>query len=120
MEHRCSIRKRLAIRVLFYKHGLPVQSGLSRDLGLGGVFVETRPWQWQKNECLEIEFIGSRGCKIRLRALVVHQREQGVGLMFDALDDAQRRGLRDILFDEDRMAAFVLSPPVENPGRQVA
>ena len=106
MEHRCSIRKPIAIRVLFYKHGLPVQSGLSRDLGLGGVFVETDSCRWQKNECLDVEFISSRGAKFRLPALVVHQREQGVGLMFDQLEDGQRKRLRDILFSKNQGDTF--------------
>lgn len=98
MEHRCSIRKPLGIRVLIYKHGLPVQSGLSRNLSLGGVFVETGTYCWRRNECLEVEFAAAGGCGFRLPALVVHQRQGGVGLMFDALDADQRHRLRRLLF----------------------
>jgi len=98
MEHRCSIRKPVAVRVLIYKHGLPVQSGLSRDLGMGGVFVVTGAYNWRRNEYLEIEFAAINGVKLRLPALVVHQREKGVGLMFDTITDAQRQQLRAILF----------------------
>ncbi len=120
MEHRCSIRKQMAVRVLFYKHGLPVQSGLSRDLGLGGVFVETDPQLWQKNECLDVEFISNRGAKLRLPALVIHQREQGVGLMFDQLAEDQRKILRDLLFSANRAEAFRIAQPQSTRDHQVA
>lgn len=120
MEHRCSIRKSIAIRVLFYKHGLPVQSGLSRDLGLGGVFVETGAFQWQRNECLDVEFISNRGAKLRLPALVIHQREQGVGLMFDKLEAGQRKILREILFSSQQAKSFQIPKPQPVSGLHVA
>jgi hypothetical protein len=120
MEHRCSIRKQIAIRVLFYKHGLPVQSGLSRDLGLGGVFVETGAFRWQKNECLDVEFISSRGAKFCLPVLVVHQQEKGVGLMFDQLEAGQRKILREILFSSNQAGSFHVPQTQVSSGRQVA
>ncbi|MEE9421648.1 MAG: PilZ domain-containing protein [Gammaproteobacteria bacterium] len=120
MEHRCSIRKQIAIRVLFYKHGLPVQSGQSRDLGLGGVFIETDPYRWHKNECIDVEFISTCGAKLRLPALVVHQRKQGVGLMFDAVEAEQRKVLRDILFNTKLTDAFRIPQIQVNNSCQVA
>ncbi len=121
MEHRYSIRKKLAIRVLFYKHGVPVQSGQSLDLCLGGIFVETRPFQWHKNECLDIELVSRRGVKLRLPALVVHQREKGIGLMFDAISKEQRKQLRDILFNAAQTALFALNTnDIEYAHQQVA
>lgn len=120
MEHRCSIRKHIAIRVLFYKHGLPVLSGLSRDLGLGGLYVETGPFQWHKNECVDVELISSRGAKLRLPVLVVHQRLQGVGLMFDGLEAGQRKMIRDILFSSKQAESFRIPQPQVASSQQVA
>lgn len=99
MEHRCSIRKSLELQVLLYKHGLPVQSGITRDLGLGGVFIQAGAYQWRKNELLEIEFLSADGSPaMRLRGVVVHLRGDGVGLMFDSVSGEQRRQLRAWLF----------------------
>jgi len=100
MEHRCSVRKPVESQVLLYKHGLPIQNGRIRDLGLGGMFVETGARSWRKNESLEIEFPGGPGQTVlRLSAVVVHYSSTGVGLMFDAVSGAQRHVLRGLLFD---------------------
>ncbi|NIA01193.1 MAG: hypothetical protein GWP13_00235 [Planctomycetia bacterium] len=106
MEHRCSVRKPVELQLLLYKHGLPIQRGVSRDLGLGGMFVETGTRTWRKNENLEIEFLGENGqSAIRLSALVVHHSSAGVGLMFNAVSNEQRRVLRGSLFNNAEAAA---------------
>ena len=52
MEHRCSVRKPFEFQLLIYKNGLPVQSSVSRNLGLGGVYLNAGSSKWRKNECL--------------------------------------------------------------------
>ena len=99
MEHRCSVRKPIEFQLLLYKHGLPMQSGISRNLGLGGMFINTGTYQWRKNEFLEVEILSGDGSpRIRLPAVVVHHSERGAGLMFDAVSHEQRRQLREWLF----------------------
>lgn len=101
MEHRCSVRKPLGFQLLLYKHGVPIQSGVCRNLGLGGLFIETGTREWRKNEYLEVEILGSNGLpSMRLPAVVVHFNDDGAGLMFDAVTGAQRRRLRDWLFEK--------------------
>ena len=80
MEHRCSVRKPYEFQLLIYKNGLPVQSSVSRNLGLGGVFIKAGTSAWRKNECLEVEFLGCGKAGMRLPAVVVHQSARGVGL----------------------------------------
>ncbi|MGD2075910.1 MAG: PilZ domain-containing protein [Gammaproteobacteria bacterium] len=104
MEHRCSARKPFRFQLLIYKNGLPVQSGVSRDLGLGGVYVEVGGCEWRKHECLEIEFLDAGRAGMRLPAVVVHQSAQGVGLMFDGISGEQRRALRVMLFANESEA----------------
>ena len=103
MEHRCSVRKPIEFQLLLYKHGLPVQTGFCRNLGLGGLFIETGSCEWRKNEFLEVEIIACNGKPVmRLPAAVVHYSERGAGLMFDAVSSEQRRILRGWLFSGRR------------------
>jgi hypothetical protein len=105
MEHRCSVRKSLGFQLLLYKHGLPVQSGTCINLGLGGMLVDTGDRQWRKNEYLEVEILGRAGDPaMRLPAVVVHQTPRGVGMMFDAVTNEQRRTLRAWLFSRAEQA----------------
>ena len=108
MEHRCSVRKPLTCQLLLYNNGLPVQSGVSRDLGLGGVFVEAGSCAWRKNQRLEIELLDCGEAGMRFPAVVVHQSERGVGLMFDGLSGEQRRALRVLLFSNEKGEAAAL------------
>ncbi len=103
MEHRCSVRKPMELQLMLYKHGLPVQSAVSRNLGLGGMLIDTGTTTWRNNEFLEVEFIGDDGSPgMRVPAVVVHQSGRGTGLMFDGIDGEQRRRLRVWLFNRDR------------------
>lgn len=115
MEHRCSVRKSLEFQLLLYKHGLPVQSGVCRNLGLGGLFIETGDREWRKSESVEVEILGHDGLPaIRLSAVVAHHNKQGAGLMFHAVTNEQRARLRGWLFAKQ--------PPAKTPAitREVA
>ena len=99
MEHRCSVRKPIELQLLLYKHGLPVNIGVCRNLGFGGLFIETGSYDWQKNEVLEVEIKGSnRKPAVRLPVMAVHHSDQGAGLVFDTVSRRQRRILRSWLF----------------------
>lgn len=99
MEHRCSVRKSIEFQLLLYKHGLPVQSGTCCNMGLGGMLIDTGDRLWRKNEYLEVEILDRSGVSaMRLQAVVVHQNQQKVGVMFEAVTSEQRRTLRAWLF----------------------
>ncbi len=92
MEHRCSVRKRVEFQLLLYRQGLPGQSAVSRDLGQGGMFINTGACGWRKNEYLEIEFLGVGGQpELKLPAMVIHHSRRGTGVEFDTVSDEQRR-----------------------------
>ena len=99
MEHRCSVRKPIELQLLMYRHGLPVQMGRCRNLGHGGLFIETRGYQWRKKDYLVVEIIGKKGQPlVRLPAMVVHRSSRGAGLVFGTLSPEQGRCLRGWLF----------------------
>lgn len=110
MEHRCSVRKPFRHQVLLYKNGIPVQAGMCRDLGLGGVFVESTGHHWRKHERLHIELRGADRKLMRLPAVVVHYSPDGAGLMFDALSNEQRRALRALVAKLDTALSASLPP----------
>jgi PilZ domain len=115
MEHRCSVRKVIGFQLLLYKHGLPIQSGTCINMGLGGMLIDTGDRQWRKNEYLEVEILGQAGdAAMRLPAVVVHQTPMGVGVMFDAVTNEQRRTLRAWLFgrSEQKSAATEIARAV--------
>lgn len=115
MEHRCSVRKPIEFQLLLYKHGLPIQSGVCRNLGLGGMFIDTGSREWRKNEYLEVEILGRDGNpSMRLPAVVVHHTAEGAGVMFDSVTNEQRRQLRTWLFEKH------LQPPAPSKKRAVA
>ncbi len=99
MEHRCSVRKAVEFQLLLYRQGLPVQSALSRDLGLGGMCIQTGACDWRRNERLEIEILGPGGQPVmKLPAVVVHHSLRGTGVEFDTVSAEQRRTLRSWLY----------------------
>lgn len=99
MEHRCSVRKSIEFQLLMYKHGLPMQIGVCRNLALGGLFIETSGYQWRNKDYLEVEIIGNNGQPlVRLPAMVVHRSRRGAGLVFGTLSNEQRHILRGRLF----------------------
>lgn len=107
MEHRCSLRKPLALHTLVYKHGLPVQAGASRDISFGGMFVENKGHIWRKNEMLEVEFsiCADPSIRMKINCIVVHYNEHGAGLIFEAVTSQQHKQLQAWLFGKDGVLA---------------
>ena len=88
MEHRWSKRFDVNVDVSLYHRGEPVIECATSDAGTGGIFINHVPQTVEKNTFLEVEFKeGSnlrykRARVFRLRALVMHSSNKGVGLMF--------------------------------------
>jgi len=85
-ERRWSARRREAIPVRLYQDGLLLSEGVSRDLGLEGMFVYADSPLLTQHMLLELELALRAERLYRLQALVVHADPQGVGLMFVSSD----------------------------------
>jgi hypothetical protein len=112
MEHRYATRMPLRVHVLIYRQGLPVQAGRTRDISLEGAFVETRQFDCRKFDCLDVEFLplGQAGCeRFRVKAMVIHRGDEGVGFEFAALEPGSEQSLRNCL--------RVLQPPEPIPAQ---
>ena len=101
MEHRWSLRTPVALEVDLIYESASELSCKTRDIGLGGVFLEgdtaTMP---PKNANVELNFIlnsGETTTKHKIKARVVRTADDGIGLMFRDFDVGAFRSLQEVL-----------------------
>ena len=108
MDSRSSMRRRLALRVVLGYPKLGMVSGCTRDLGLGGLFVDTGRVTLPRDAVVRV-YLHLPGPEAEhfcvADARVVHSRGGGAGLAFHRLDDASRSALNEMMapgkaFDE--------------------
>lgn len=117
MEFRSNERKPLALHVVISYPGLGLVCGRTRDVSLGGMFVETGqvilPRNQQVGLCFHLSMSGDDLLCVA-DARVVHNGTYGVGLGFRQMEKRIYEALRELL---GRPAAEV---PIDTarPGRQ--
>ncbi len=93
MEHRCNVRRPVSLDAVVESRALGRIPCRVRNIGLGGVFVETPRLKPAVNSIVELSFVapldGTSQC-CRMLAIVVHHTERGVGLMFEELSPEMR------------------------------
>lgn len=85
MEHRWSDRIPSSLEVLLFRNNIPVATCKTRNISIYGMFAITGPLKYERNSLLEVEFVFStqgRKKRYRIPAYVVHQTNEGLGLMF--------------------------------------
>ena len=88
MEHRWSKRFDINVDVSLYHRGSSVIRCTTDNAGTAGIFVDTGQNTLAKNTLLEVEFednanLHDREPRVfRLRAMVAHASNKGLGLMF--------------------------------------
>jgi hypothetical protein len=93
----------MALDVVIYHKGLPIAVAQSHNIGLEGMYVETRWHLFSVGTLLEAEFILDEtrdGRRHRLPVLVAHVRGRGFGLMFACFEQRLFRALEAMLFDD--------------------
>jgi len=101
MEKRWSDRRELRLDVDVIRQGETVFTCLSRDVGLGGVFITLAP-KHNVNYNAEVELtfhliVTHEKRKHTLRARVVRIADDGVGLKFHEFDTSVFRSLQEIM-----------------------
>ncbi len=123
MEHRCAVRKPIALDVTLNYRGLGLISGKTQDVGLGGMFINVGRVQLAINALVDITFpvkCPTKSMQCKAKALVVHHRADGVGLMFSELDTNVRQMLRRVL--NGQVDTAITRPglaPASSPGRAI-
>lgn len=99
VEHRWSQRRSVSVPVEVFDHGNLVASCISRDIGLGGVFLisEVQPLQFDHDIDLFFCLGDENPTKHKLKAKLVRNNNQGAGFMFKDFDTNAFRALQEIM-----------------------
>lgn len=102
MEHRCAERISSELKILIYKHNLPIAIGRVRNGSNNGVFVETDFMDIECEHQLHLEVLLSKnnGTKlqaIEMKALVVHKTGKGFGAEVDFQNSVQTELFLELL-----------------------
>lgn len=103
-QQRWSTRLPLELDVALYGEGARVLAARTRNISLGGMFVQT--FEPLFLDAMVVTAFGFRNqddrAYYRLPATVVRAAEDGVGLMFNRFDVETVRSLRQALYFADR------------------
>lgn len=111
MEHRYSRRRPADFKAVIYRNDMPVALGRVRNLGGGGLFIESYFGELSVNQPLEIEIFSADNDfrNNRLRAIVVHRTGDGFGAEVeespDTLESSTPFQTDDLMPDEQTSLA---------------
>jgi hypothetical protein len=96
MEHRWCKRWRLVLDVQLEGQGAVACHASTRNISLDGMFIEAAPDSLTVARLVHVQLPAVVGVPC-LKAIVIHSCERGVGLMFCALGNEERRLLAGYL-----------------------
>lgn len=94
-ERRIFARMRIGLEVTIRARGGVLGNFRTRDLDLGGLFIETGEIELYPNDTVDLEFPGVGGRMFG--AKVVRHASDGIGLMFHEHDEDSLAALRDLM-----------------------
>lgn len=109
MDNRWSNRKNLDISVDVYRQGDKLATGRSRDVGLGGAYLDSVQAGHNLRIDNQVELVfhlieDSNEIKYALHARVVRIDEEGIGLKFHDFDTGVFRSLQQIMTYKEAQA----------------
>lgn len=103
MEHRWNFRKPVEAEVILHYSRLGVVWAKMRNVGYGGMCLETRPLTLYPNSKVHVTFLVRRGAEVvhrSVEALVIYMNGHGCGLMFSDFDRHTFRFLHTLIHAE--------------------
>jgi len=99
VEQRWSQRRDVLLGVDVLKNGELIATCQSKDVGLGGVFIQTSSRKLLPNSDYELCFsLGQKDmAKQKLKAKIVRATDDGFGLVFKDFDTNSFRALQEIM-----------------------
>jgi len=102
MEHRCGTRKPLVADVVIQNHDQPPILGQTRNISLGGMFVDTKHTKLPVKAFVKVtvfQIVNKQQESFCTPAFVIHSKESGAGLMFIDLNAEAAQPLQYLLSD---------------------
>ena len=100
MEHRCGTRTSLVAEVVIQNRDQTPILGQTRNISLGGMFVDTKHAKLPVNTFVKvtvIQVVNKQQKSFCTPALVIHNKESGTGLMFIDLNAEAVQPLHSLL-----------------------
>ncbi|MBI2778293.1 MAG: PilZ domain-containing protein [Gammaproteobacteria bacterium] len=100
MERRWTARAPIYLDVGLFFQGKEISVCKTRDIGLGGVFLESAQPLLPKEAQVELIFMlgsGAQRIKHKIRAKVARLAEEGMGLVFRDFDATAFRSLQEVM-----------------------
>lgn len=91
MEHRFNLRKPISLDIMIDHQGLGLVSAQTLNISMGGMFIDTGRIRLPSNAVIQLSFTIESEWNNRTystSALVVHSGDDGVGIMFDTLNNS--------------------------------
>jgi hypothetical protein len=107
MEHRWNTRRQTTFEAVVHYPGLGLVRGEVKNIGFGGVCIETGVVALRPHTAVDVTVRGRRCGADRvfhLPAWVVWTRLDRAGLMFRPFDDTTYAALQEALFDDQGLA----------------
>jgi hypothetical protein len=99
-EHRFKERKAVQLDVVIYRNHIPIAVGKTRDIGTGGMGIESDISNLKDYSMLEVE-IGvnqpSQRRYYRLNGMVIHRSNKGFGITFTDLTTSNMEWLMRLM-----------------------
>ncbi len=111
-EQRWNFRKQFNTRVILDVSGLGAVEGETRDVGYGGLRLDTRPWVLSPNTKVRVTFVSrldTHDTPRSIDARVTYMNRDGCGLAFEEF----RRDIFAFLHTLIHLEAQTVSPPRE-------
>ncbi|MEQ6342708.1 MAG: PilZ domain-containing protein [Gammaproteobacteria bacterium] len=105
MERRWTARAPIYLDVGLFFHGQEISVCKTRDIGLGGVFLESAQPLLPKEAQVELIFMlgsGEQRIKHKIRAKVARLTEEGMGLVFRDFDATAFRSLQEVMRHKEK------------------
>lgn len=99
MEHRYGTRRPLVAEVVLQDLDQKQIFGQTRNISLGGLFVDTRHTKLPVNAVVKVSVFQEMNQRASFctSAVVIHSKESGAGLMFIGLNAESMQPLRSLL-----------------------
>jgi len=113
MEHRFNQRKPMSLDVMINHQGLGLVNAQTINISMGGMYIDTGRIRLPSNSSIKIFFTLDIECNNRthdISGIVVRSTTDGVGIMFDGMNDDCNSALFSMIHGENSKSVSSKGP----------